>query len=260
MWDTPPSQRHTPHPHSRYPRHNNNPMEQKHAHTPNQFPGSPRPHRRRYTSTILGRGCGTHPQANKKKDRTCTHQCRHKTGNTSHPNITEEQTHQTHQTDAHKTPWQFRGTSPTGTPPPPPPPSPSPRTGGPAKRSRIQVSTLTQTQAAHENTQPTKRHKHTTHPPTGHIVARDCLTKALNPHWEGDRNDQCQACDAGGTLTECTRCNIVWHASCLQPPLPFPLRTQDAIVCGNACWAELTEELLTRGEPEPTQENNITFV
>ena len=141
--------------------------------------------------------------------------------------------------------------------PPPPPPSPSPRTGGPAKRSRIQVSTLTQTQAAHENTQPTKRHKHTTHPPTGHIVARDCLTKALNPHWEGDRNDQCQACDAGGTLTECTRCNIVWHASCLQPPLPFPLRTQDAIVCGNACWAELTEELLTRGEPEPTQENPL---
>ena len=88
-------------------------------------------------------------------------------------------------------------------------------------------------------------------------MARDCLTKALNPHWEGDRNDQCQACDAGGTLTECTRCNIVWHASCLQPPLPFPLRTQDAIVCGNACWAELTEELLTRGEPEPTQENPL---
>ena len=65
------------------------------------------------------------------------------------------------------------------------------------------------------------------------MVARDCVP---NLHWEGERNDQCEACDQGGVLTECTRCNIVWHASCLAPPLPFPLRPQDEIVCSEDCW------------------------
>ena len=62
--------------------------------------------------------------------------------------------------------------------------------------------------------------------PTGHIIARDCLLHAPTLHWEGDRNDQCKACDE---LTECTRCNLVWHASCLHPTPIFPLRRQDAI-------------------------------
>ena len=64
-------------------------------------------------------------------------------------------------------------------------------------------------------------------------------------------------------MTECTRCNIVWHASCLQPPLPFPLRKQDAIVCGDACWAELMDESKTRGAPEPVKEdplNSLRFL
>ena len=92
---------------------------------------------------------------------------------------------------------------------------------------------------------------------TGHIIARDCITDTLNPHWEGDINDQRQACDADGTLTECTRCNIVWHASCLQPPLLFPLRKQDAIICGDACWAELLDEYTKRGTPEPVKEDPL---
>jgi hypothetical protein len=116
----------------------------------------------------------------------------------------------------------------------------------------------------HTNTDPRQIHRtnqtaqtHTHYLTTGHIIVRDCITDTLNPHWEGDRNDQCQACDAGGTLTECTRCNIVWHASCLQPPLLFPLRKQDAIVCGDACWAELLDEYKKRGTPEPVKEDPL---
>ena len=61
-------------------------------------------------------------------------------------------------------------------------------------------------------------------------------------------------------MTECTRCNIVWHASCLQPPLPFPLRKQDAIVCGDACWAELVDESKTRGASEPVKEDTLNLL
>ena len=50
---------------------------------------------------------------------------------------------------------------------------------------------------------------------------------------------------------------LLWHASCLQPSLPFPLRTQDAIVCGNACWTELRDELMKQGAPEPAKENPL---
>ena len=142
----------------------------------------------------------------------------------------------------------------------PPPPSPPPRTGGSAKRPRTQVSNPTPTQATDKPTTQTKRHKHAHYPTTGHFIARNCITDTFNPHWEGDRNDQCQACDAGGTLTECTRCNIVWHASCLQPPLPFPLRKQDAIVCGDACWAELMDESKTRGASEPVKEDTLNLL
>ena len=61
------------------------------------------------------------------------------------------------------------------------------------------------------------------------------------------------------THTECTRCNIVWHASCLHPISPFPIRTQDAIVCGQACcWLELTEALRQEGRPHPSAEHNTT--
>ena len=97
--------------------------------------------------------------------------------------------------------------------------------------------------------------QHTAHT---HILARDCLTTTTTAYWEGDRNDQCEVCDKGGTLTECTRCNIVWHASCLHPIPSFPIRTQDAIVCGQACWLELTETLRQEGKPPPTAEHNTT--
>ena len=97
--------------------------------------------------------------------------------------------------------------------------------------------------------------QHTTHT---HILARDCLTTTTTAYWEGDRNDQCEVCDKGGTLTECTRCNIVWHASCLHPIPSFPIRPQDAIVCGQACWLELTDNLRQEGKPPPTAEHNTT--
>ena len=114
------------------------------------------------------------------------------------------------------------------------------------------------TNTCHRHT-PTTNQTTQTHrkPTTGHIIARSRIMDTLNPHWEGDRNDQCQACDAVDTLTECTRCNIVWHASCLQPPLPFPLRKQDAIVCGDACWAELIDEFTRRDAPEPVKEDPL---
>ena len=93
---------------------------------------------------------------------------------------------------------------------------------------------------------------------TKHIIARDCLTQAHTLHWEGDRNDQCEVCDTGGTLTECTRCNIVWHASCLQPLPVFPLRRQDAIVCGEECWTELTAAAHNAGIPAPERDTYDT--
>ena len=77
-------------------------------------------------------------------------------------------------------------------------------------------------------------------------------------HWEGDRNDQCEVCDKGGTLTECTRCKIVWHASCLQPTPVFPLRQQDAIVCGEECWTELTAAAHSAGIPAPERDTHDT--
>ena len=91
---------------------------------------------------------------------------------------------------------------------------------------------------------------------TEHIIARDCITHGHTLHWEGDRNDQCEVCDKGGTLTECTRCNIVWHASCLQPTPVFPLRQQDAIVCGEECWTELTAAARSAGIPAPERETH----
>jgi hypothetical protein len=91
--------------------------------------------------------------------------------------------------------------------------------------------------------------------PTHHMVARDCVP---NLHWEGERNDQCEACDQGGVLTERTRCNIVWHASCLAPPLHFPLRPQDEIVCSEDCWTELVQATLTAGGTEPQREDPNT--
>ena len=97
--------------------------------------------------------------------------------------------------------------------------------------------------------------QHTAHT---HILARDCLTTTTTAYWEGDRNDQCEVCDKGGTLTECTRCNIVWHASCLHPIPSFPIRPQDAIVCGQACWLELTDNLRQEGKPPPTAEHTTT--
>jgi hypothetical protein len=93
---------------------------------------------------------------------------------------------------------------------------------------------------------------------TEHIIARDCLTQGHTLHWEGDRNDQCEVCDKGGTLTECTRCNIVWHASCLQPTPVSPLRQQDAIVCGEECWTELTAAARSAGIPASERETHNT--
>ena len=93
---------------------------------------------------------------------------------------------------------------------------------------------------------------------TKHIIARDCLTHEHTLHWVGDRNDQCDVCDKGGTLTECTRCNIVWHASCLQPTPVFPLRQQDAIVCGEECWTELNAAAHSAGIPAPERETHDT--
>ena len=49
----------------------------------------------------------------------------------------------------------------------------------------------------------------------------------------------------------------MWHASCLHTTPPFPIRTQDAIVCGEACWLELTEALTQEGRPNPTQEHSL---
>jgi hypothetical protein len=91
--------------------------------------------------------------------------------------------------------------------------------------------------------------------PTHHMVARDCVP---NLHWEGERNDQCEAYDQGGILTECTRCKIVWHASCLASPLPFPLRPQDEIVCSEDCWTELVQATMTAGGTEPQREDPST--
>jgi hypothetical protein len=91
---------------------------------------------------------------------------------------------------------------------------------------------------------------------TGHIIARDCLTRTTTLHWEGVRNDQCEICNTGGTLTECTRCNLVWNASCLHPTPNFPLREQDAMLCGEQCWAEITTAALNAGEQIPTRENH----
>ena len=93
---------------------------------------------------------------------------------------------------------------------------------------------------------------------TGHIIARDCLSRTSALHWEGARNDQCEACDEGGLLTECTRCNLVWHASCLHPTPISPLRRQDAIVCSEQCWDELTAAALGAGTQAPAREIHTT--
>ena len=125
-------------------------------------------------------------------------------------------------------------------------PTPSPDADDRARTRRHKVrDTATGT---HNRTRPQA--------PTHHTVARDC---APGLHWEGDRNDQCEACNQGGTLTECTRCNIVWHASCLAPPLPFPLRPQDEIVCSEECWAELVQATLSAGGMEPQREDPNTI-
>ena len=55
-------------------------------------------------------------------------------------------------------------------------------------------------------------------------------------------------------MTECTRCSIVWHASCLVPPLPFSLRQQDEIVCSEECWTELVQATLAASGTEPQRE------
>ena len=50
----------------------------------------------------------------------------------------------------------------------------------------------------------------------------------------------------------------MWHASCLAPPLPFPLRPQDEIVCSEECWAELVQATLSAGGTEPQREDPKT--
>ena len=122
----------------------------------------------------------------------------------------------------------------------PVPPSPSPLTTHTPQVNKGQKRTPPTPDDGHEQTRTKGKHAVCSYRTSArqrtkqlrvrtlHMVARDC---APNLHWEGDRNDQCEACNQGGTLTECTRCNIVWHASCLVPPLPFPLRPQDEIVC-----------------------------
>jgi hypothetical protein len=47
---------------------------------------------------------------------------------------------------------------------------------------------------------------------------------------------------------------IVWHASCLVPPLPFPLRQQDETVCSEECWTELLQATLAAGGTTPQRE------
>ena len=50
----------------------------------------------------------------------------------------------------------------------------------------------------------------------------------------------------------------MWHASCLQPIPVFPLRQQDAIVCGEECWNELTAAAHSAGIPAPERETHDT--
>jgi hypothetical protein len=85
-----------------------------------------------------------------------------------------------------------------------------------------------------------------------------CLSRTSALHWEGTRNDQCETCDTGGILTKCTRCNLVWHASCLHPTPIFPLRRQHAVVCGEQCWAELNAAAVSARTLPPTCEIHTT--
>ena len=135
-----------------------------------------------------------------------------------------------------------------------PPPPPSPLTHNTANTT-LQDTTSGRTNQRRQGKRKVSAMALT---PTGHIIARDCLLHAPTLHWEGDRNDQCETCDEGGTLTECTRCNLVWHASCLHPTPIFPLRRQDAIVCGEQCWTELTTAALNAGSQAPTRDTNTT--
>ena len=50
----------------------------------------------------------------------------------------------------------------------------------------------------------------------------------------------------------------MWHASCLAPPLPFPLRPQDEIVCSEECWTELVQATLAAGGTTPQREDPNT--
>ena len=51
----------------------------------------------------------------------------------------------------------------------------------------------------------------------------------------------------------------MWHASCLQPIPALPLRQQDdAIVCGEECWTELTAAARSAGIPAPERETHNT--
>ena len=76
-------------------------------------------------------------------------------------------------------------------------PAPVTDMGGPLRTRELKVRTARKD--VNQRTTPRRTPKH-------HIVARDCVPDL---HWEKKRNDQCEACDKGGTLTEYTRCNIV---------------------------------------------------
>ena len=121
--------------------------------------------------------------------------------------------------------------------------------------TQMLIHPLLPPQQVPEEPTPQRRGKRNVmHVHTGHTYTRDCLRNS-NLYFDRDRNDQCKVCHLGGPLTEGTRCNIVWHASCLQPVLPFPLRSQDAIVCGDECWDELIREAARIGSTTPTREH-----
>jgi len=52
--------------------------------------------------------------------------------------------------------------------------------------------------------------------------------------------------------------NLVWHASCLHPTPIFPLRRQNAKVCGEQCWTELSTAARSVGSHAPMRETHIT--
>ena len=45
------------------------------------------------------------------------------------------------------------------------------------------------------------------------ISLESLVKKKLLAHWNGPHNDVCEACEAGGTLLECSFCNVCFHNS-----------------------------------------------